>query len=389
MQRNASKEIEGGEVKKAFGALIGLAALAALGVSIARGIQDRLRAESKLELDTRDAAITTVSVVRPKAGAAADELLLPGTIEAFTDTPVYARTDGYLKRWFVDIGAHVTTGQLLAEIETPETDQQLSQARAQLATTRATHDLAVSTAARWQALLKTDSVSRQETDEKTGDLAAKKAAVDAADANVKRLEKLQAFQKIFAPFNGVITARNTDIGALINAGSNGPGRELYHLAAIGKVRVYVQVPQANSRAAKPGAQVELTLQEYPGRVFHARVARTTNAIDPASRTLRVEVDVDNPDGALLPGAYVEVHLKLPQAGNALTIPFNATLFRAEGMSVAAVRDGRVELLPVTVGHDYGNSLEIVAGLRGDEQLIVNPPDSIGAGQRVRVSEARQ
>lgn len=376
-------------MKKAFGALIGLAALAALGVSIARGIQDRLRAESKLELDTRDAAITTVSVVRPKAGAAADELLLPGTIEAFTDTPVYARTDGYLKRWFVDIGAHVTTGQLLAEIETPETDQQLSQARAQLATTRATHDLAVSTAARWQALLKTDSVSRQETDEKTGDLAAKKAAVDAADANVKRLEKLQAFQKIFAPFNGVITARNTDIGALINAGSNGPGRELYHLAAIGKVRVYVQVPQANSRAAKPGAQVELTLQEYPGRVFHARVARTTNAIDPASRTLRVEVDVDNPDGALLPGAYVEVHLKLPQAGNALTIPFNATLFRAEGMSVAAVRDGRVELLPVTVGHDYGNSLEIVAGLRGDEQLIVNPPDSIGAGQRVRVSEARQ
>ncbi len=376
-------------MKKAFGVLIGLAALAALGVSIARGIQDRVHAESKLELDTRDAAITTVSVVRPKAGAAADELLLPGTIEAFTDTPVFARTDGYLKRWFVDIGAHVTSGQLLAEIETPETDQQLSQARAQLATTKATHDLAVSTAARWQALLKTDSVSRQETDEKTGDLAAKKAAVDAADANVKRLEKLQAFQKIYAPFNGVITARSTDIGALINAGSNGPGRELYHLAAIGKVRVYVQVPQANSRAAKPGAQVELTLQEYPGRVFHARVARTTNAIDPASRTLRVEVDVDNPDGALLPGAYVEVHLKLPQAGNALTIPFNATLFRAEGMSVAAVRDGRVELLPVTVGHDYGNSLEIVAGLRGDEQLIVNPPDSIGAGQRVRVSEARQ
>jgi RND family efflux transporter MFP subunit len=357
-------------VKKAVWALLGLAVLAALGVSIARGIQDRVRAENQLLLDTRDAAIPTVSVTRPKAGAAADELLLPGTIEAFTDTPVYARTDGYLRHWYVDIGTHVKAGQLLADIETPEIDQQLSQARAQLATATATHDLAVSTAARWQGLLKTESVSRQETDEKLGDLAAKKAAVDAADANVKRLEKLQSFQKI-------------------NAGSNGPGRELFHLAATGVMRVYVQVPQANSRAAKPGADVDLTLPEYPGRIFRARIARTTNAIDPASRTLRVEVDVNNPDGALLPGAYVEVHLKLPQAGHGLTIPFNATLFRAEGMSVAAVRNGRVELLPVTVGHDYGNSLEIVAGLKGDEQLIVNPPDSISAGQQVKIAEGKQ
>jgi len=376
-------------VKKAFHALLGLAALAAFGVTIVRGLQDRASAENALVLETRDAAIPTVSVIRPTTGAPTDELLLPGTIEAFTDTPVYARTDGYLKRWYVDIGTHVKAGQILAEIETPEIDQQLSQARAQLGTTKATYDLSVSTAARWESLLKTESVSRQETDEKIGDLAAKKAAVDAASANVKRLEKMQSFQQIYAPFEGVITARNTDIGALINAGSNGPGRELYHMAALGKMRVYVQVPQANSRSAKPGAEVDLTLQEYPGRVFRAHVARTANAIEEASRTLRVEVDVDNPDGALLPGAYVSVHLKLPQAGHALTIPFNATLFRAEGLSVAAVRDGHVELLPVTVGHDYGTSLEIVAGLTGSEQLIVNPPDSIAAGQQVRVTEARQ
>lgn len=376
-------------MKKAFNALLALAALAALGVSIARGIQDRVSAENNLVLETRNAAIPTVSVIRPRRGAPSDELLLPGTIEAFTDTPVYARTNGYLKRWYVDIGAHVKAGQLLADIETPEIDEQLSQAKAVLATTRANYDLAVSTAARWQTLLKTESVSRQETDEKIGDLAAKKAAVEAGEAGVKRLEKLQSFQKIYAPFDGVIIARNTDIGALINAGSNGPGRELYHLAALGKMRVFVQVPQANSRSATPGAPVDLTLQEFPGRVFRANIARTANAFDVASRTLRVEVDVDNPDGALLPGAYVEVHLKLPQAGHALTIPFNATLFRAEGMSVAAVRNGRVVLLPVTVGHDYGNSLEIVAGLTANEQLIVNPPDSIAAGQQVRVTEAKQ
>ncbi len=376
-------------MKKALGVLLAVAALVALGVSIARGIQDRVRAESALVLETRSEAIATVSIIRPKAGAPADELVLPGNMEAFTDTPVYARTNGYLKRWYVDIGTHVKAGQLLAEIETPEIDQQLLQARAQLATVRANYDLAVSTAARWKALLKTESVSRQETDEKIGDLAARKAAVDATVAGVSRLQNLQAFQKITAPFDGVVTARNTDIGALINSGSNGPGRELFHLAAVGKMRVYVQVPQMNSRAAKPGVHVDLTLPEFPGRRFSALVARTANAIDVTTRTLRVEVDVNNPDGVLLPGAYVQVHLKLPQVGHALTIPFNATLFRAEGLTVAAVRDGRVQLLPVTVGHDYGNALEIVSGLTGDEQLIVNPSDSIADGQQVRVVEARQ
>ncbi|MCC7498895.1 MAG: efflux RND transporter periplasmic adaptor subunit [Bryobacterales bacterium] len=363
--------------------------LVALGMSIARGIQDRVRAEDALIRETRAEAIATVSVVRPRAGVSSDELVLPGNIEAFTDTPVYARTNGYLKRWYVDIGARVKTGQLMAEIETPEIDQQLLQARAQLATTRANYELAGSTAARWKSLLKTESVSRQETDEKIGDLAAKKALMDAAAAEVTRLENLQSFQRIMAPFSGVVTARNTDIGALINSGSNGPGGELFHLAAIDKVRVYVQVPQMSSRAARPGVAAELTLPEFAGRRFHARVVRTANAIDVKTRTLLVEVDVDNPDGALLPGAFVQVHLRLPGVGHAFTIPFNTTLFRSEGLSVAAVRQGRVQLLPVTVGHDYGNSLEIITGLRGDEQLIVNPSDSIAAGQQVRVVEARQ
>lgn len=376
-------------MKKALAAVVGLVLLAVLGISIARGIQQRVSAEDTLVKDTQNAAIATVAVVQPKAGAATDEYVLPGTIEAFTDTPVYARADGYLKRWYVDIGAYVKTGQLLADIETPELDEQLSQARAQLATAKANYDLAVSTARRWKTLLQTESVSPQETDEKVGDLAAKAATVQAGDANVKRLERMQSFQKIYAPFNGVITARNTDIGALISAGSNTPGRELYHLAAVGKMRVFVEVPQVNSRAAKPGTAVNLTLQEYPERVFKAAVARTANAIDVTSRTLRAEVDVDNPDGALLPGAYVQVHLKLPQTENSFTIPFNATVFRAEGFSVAEVKDGRVELLPITVGHDYGNSLEVIAGLKGGEQLIVNPPDSIAAGQQVRIKKASE
>ena len=376
-------------MKKALWVLVLLMAAGALGLFIFRGLQERVRAESTLIRETRDATVLNVSVIRPKLGAPADELVLPGNIEAFTDTPVYARTDGYLKRWYTDMGARVKAGQLLAEIETPEIDQQLWQARALLATAQANLDLARSTAARWQSLLKTESVSRQETDEKIGDLAAKKAAVDAAAANVKRLEQMQSFQKIDAPFDGIITARNIDIGALINAGSNGPGKELFHMAATHTMRVYVEVPQVKSQVAKPGTAAELTLPELPGRRFHGRVARTSGAINPSSRTLRAEVDVDNPEGTLLPGAFVQVHMKLPAAVHALTVPVNATMFRSEGMTVAAVREGRVALLPVTVGHDYGDELEITSGLKDDEQLIVNPPDSIAAGQPVRVSGAKQ
>lgn len=365
--------------------LVAVLAAAGLGMLILRGIQTRLRAETALARETREAAVLSVNVVLPKAGAPADELILPGNIAAFTDTPVYARTNGYLQRWYVDIGARVQAGQLLAEIETPEVDQQLRQARAELSTALANYQLARSTAERWQFLLKTDSVSHQQTEEKLGDLAAKKASVDAASANVRRLEETQSFQKIYAPFAGVVTARNIDIGALINAGSNGPGKELYHIADIRKLRIYVQVPQANSRAALPGTAAELAVPELPGRRFHGRIARTSNAIDVSSRTLLVEVDVDNPDGVLLPGAFVEVHLKLPAGAHSLTVPVNALLFRAEGMTVAAVRGDHVELLPVTIGQDYGDTLEVTSGLDASEQLVVNPPDSLAAGQKVRVA----
>lgn len=376
-------------MKKAVGFLLLLLIAAALGLAIVRGIHQRVHAASILVRETRDASVLDVSVIRPKVGAGADEIVLPGNIEAFTDTPVYARTNGYLKRWYMDIGARVKTGQLLAEIEAPEVDQQLWQARAQLETAQANLDLAKSTAVRWQALLKTESVSRQETDEKIGDLAAKKAVVDAAAANVKRLEQLQSFEKVYAPFDGIITVRNIDIGALINAGSNGGNRELFHMANTGIMRVYVEVPQVKSQVTKPGTPAELTLSELPGRRFRGRVARTSGAINMTSRTLRAEVDVENPDGTLLPGAFVEVHMKLPSSGHSLTVPINATLFRSEGMSVAAVRDGRVALLPVTVGHDYGDELEIISGLRPNDLLIINPPDSIAAGQAVRISGAKQ
>ncbi len=326
-------------------------------------------------------------MLHPKRGAPTSELILPGSAEAFTETPVYARANGYLTHWYFDIGARVAPGQLLAEIETPEVDQQLAQARAELNTARASLDLSRSTAERWQFLLKTDSVSRQETDEKLGDLRARQAILEAAAANVKRLEETKSFQKVLAPFAGVITARNTDTGALINAGGSGAGKELFHVAAIAKLRVYVAVPQSSSASARAGGSADVTLAEQPGRIYYGRLARTANSIEPASRTLRVEVDVDNPDSSLLPGSYVQVHLKLPGRSNAVTVPVSATLFRSEGLSVAAVRDGRVVLLPVSVGRDYGNELEITSGLSPEEQLIVNPPDSLVSGQAVRTAPA--
>jgi RND family efflux transporter MFP subunit len=348
----------------------------ALGFRIADGIQARTHAEAALVRETDRAAILSVNVVHPSLGAQSQELILPGNIQAFTDTPVYARTNGYLKRWYVDIGARVKSGQLLAEIETPEVDQQLRQARAELGTAEANLQLSNSTAERWQDLLKTESVSRQETDEKIGDLAAKKALVDAASANVKRLEETQSFQKIYAPFDGVITARSIDIGSLVTAGSAGP-KELYHMGAINQMRVYVQVPEMNSRAATPGLPADLTLSELPGRRFHARVVRTSESI------------VENPGSLLLPGAYVEVHLKLPTPAHSVTVPVNALLFRSEGLNVAVARNGVVALVPIAVGHDYGNSLEVTSGLSPSERLIINPPDSIVAGQKVQIVAASQ
>jgi RND family efflux transporter MFP subunit len=356
-----------------------------LGLVIYFGIESRVKASSALQRETLDMSVATVSVVRPKTSAPAEEIVLPGSIQAYTNTPIYARASGYLKNWTVDIGARVTSGQLLAEIETPETDQQLQQARADLATAQANYDLAQSTAERWRFLLKTDSVSKQETDEKLGDLNAKKANVDSASSNVHRLEHTQSFQKIYAPFDGVITARNTDVGALIDSGANSPGKELFHLAATNRLRVYVNVPQTYSRAAVPGVTADLTVAEFPGRIFQGKLVRNANAIDASSRTLLAEVDVANTTGELLPGSYVSVHLKLPSKVKALTLPVNTLLFRSEGQRIAVVRDGRAVLLPITMGRDFGNEVEIVAGLKGDEQVIVNPADSIAAGDPVHVA----
>jgi RND family efflux transporter MFP subunit len=280
----------------------------------------------------------------------------------------------------------VKAGQLLAEIDTPEVDDQLHQARADLNTAEANYRLAEKTAARWQALLKTDSVSKQEADQTQGDMEAKKAALESARFNVARLEKLQAFKKIFAPFDGVITARNTDLGALIDAGSGGgPGKELFHLASTTKLRVYVNVPQVYSRDAVPGMEADVTLTEFPGRTFKGSLVRTTQAIDAASRTMLAEVGVDNPTGELLPGAYAQVHLKLRTSNTAVVVPVNTLIFRSEGVQVAVVQpDQRVALKRIVVGRDFGTEVEVVSGLDKGEAVILNPSDSIAAGTQVRI-----
>jgi RND family efflux transporter MFP subunit len=361
-------------------------AACALGYAIHKGIVSRVLAESALTQQTSQMAIPDVTVVHPKNTGAIEEIVLPGNIQAFTDTPIYARTNGYLRKWYADIGARVKASQLLAEIETPEIDQQLQQARADLATAQANYALAESTAKRYQFLLKTDSVSQQETDNTVGDLNAKKAVVDSNSANVRRLEQTQGFQKIYAPFDGVITARNTDIGALI-AAANTTGQELFREAATNTLRVYVNVPQVYSRAAAVGSTADLTLNEFPGRRFRGALVRTADSIDPASRTLLTEFDVNNDSGELFPGAYASVHIKLPSKGRALTVPVNALLFRSEGLRVAVVRNGHAQLVPFTMGRDFGSEVEVVAGLTPADEIIVNPADSLTAGTEVHASTA--
>ncbi len=352
------------------------------------GILPRINARAALEKETAEMAIPTVSVITPKRGAPTQEVVLPANVQAYIDSPIYARTNGYLKRWYTDIGARVKAGQLIAEIETPEVDQQLRQSKADLATAEANLNLSQITATRYQDLLKTDSVSKQDTDNATGDLAAKQATVQSSQANVKRLEELQSFEKIYAPFDGVITARNTDIGALIDSGSSGGTRtELFHIAQPDKLRVYVSVPQVYSQAMKPGLSADLVLSEFPGRVFPGTLVRTADAIDQSTRTLLVEIRVNNPTGTLFSGAYAEVHLKLPTATSAFILPVNTLLFRSEGLRVAAVTDGRhAELKQITLGHDFGSEVEVVAGLTGDESIIANPPDSLVSGEEVRIAK---
>jgi len=360
----------------------GLAVLGAVGV-VMWGVSTRTRALGVVAQETREMAVPAVAVVTPAHGAPQEEIVLPGTMQAFADASIYARTNGYLKRWYVDIGTRVQAGQVLADIDTPELDQQLQQARADLSTAQANARLAQTTATRYRDLIESDSVARQDLDNANGNLEAREAAVESARANVKRLEQLQAFRRIEAPFGGVITARNTDIGALIDSGSN--AKELFHVAAVHKLRVFVNVPQVYSRAARPGLTADLTLKEFPDRRFTGTLARTASSIDVASRTLLTEIDVDNPRNELLPGSYAEVHIKLPSAATTLELPVDALIFKGDGLQVATLdAQNRVGLVTVTSGRDFGERVEILAGLTGGERVISNPPDSLTPGQTVRV-----
>src|SRR5580704_17567900 len=346
---NHSAKPEGG-VSRGRTIVIVVVLLAVAAVLVITGIVPRLRASRALAAETNELAAPTVLVSQPKPGAPSQEIVLPGNIEAFVDSPIFARTNGYLKRWYFDIGSHVKQGQLLAEIESPEIDHELSQAQADLGTALANQHLSEITASRFSDLIKQDAVSQQDTDNAVSDLAARNTAVKSAQANVDRLRQLVAFEKVYAPFDGVVTARNTDIGQLIDSGAaGGQARSLFQMAAINKLRVFVSVPQIYSQAATPGLTADLIFAEFPGRRFSGKLVRTSRAIDPVARTLNVEVDVDNAKGELLPGAYTEVHLKLKEGAPTVTVPVSALLFRQEGLRVAvAATDDTAKLQPVTL-----------------------------------------
>jgi RND family efflux transporter MFP subunit len=356
-------------------------------VLAAWGEIDRVIARNSLAKESAVDVLPTVVTVKPNRTDLGEELILPGTVQAFIEAPIYARTNGYLKAWHTDIGSPVTKGQLLAEIETPEVDQQLTQAVADLATARANEALSQTTNTRWKELLKTESVSQQDADEKAGDAAAKRAAAEAAAANVSRLRELESFKRVVAPFDGVITARNTDIGALINAGQSA-GSELFRLADTQKLRIYVQVPEPYAAAAKPGLGAELSFSEQRGKAYTATVVRTSNALDPALRTLQVELELDNSQRELFPGAYAEVHFKLAGNAQSLRLPATTVLFRAAGLQVAVVdAHQRIQLKSIVEGRDFGSTIEVLSGLNAEDAVVINPPDSIIDGLTVRVAAA--
>lgn len=354
--------------------------------ALAIGGLPRLTAHSSVSRQTALLSEPTVSVVAPTRAPAQQALVLPGEIEAYQEARIYARTSGYLRRWYTDIGTYVQAGQLLAEIESPEVDAELAQARSDAAMASANYQIAKITAARWQEMLKRNAVSRQSAQENVSIMKAKQATWAAAQANVTRLEQLQSFEKVYAPFKGVITVRNIDTGALIDAGNGGAPAALFALAETDRLRVFVNVPQEDAAHVVPGTRATLTLPQFPGRSFSGTVARTSGAIDPASRTLRVEVDLDNPDGTLMPGAFAQVRLMLQTDHPGLSLPTNALLFRPQGVQVAVVdAQGVVQLRTVTLGRDFGMRVEIGSGLQGDEQVIVNPSDAISAGQTVHIN----
>jgi len=347
----------------------------------------RVMARSALRQKTDAEASPIVVTVAPTRSGLGEELVLPGTVQAYSEARIYARTNGYLKSWLVDIGSAVRKGQLLAEIDTPEVDQQLAQAIADLATARANEALSNTTNTRWKELLRTESVSKQDADEKDGDADAKRAIAESAAANVSRLRQLESFKHVVAPFDGVITARNTDIGALINAGESA-GSELFRVADTHKLRIYVQVPEPYAAAAKPGLEADLRFSEQAGKGYAATTVRTANALDPVLRTLQVELELDNAQRELFPGAYAEVHFKMAGSASSVRLPANTVLFRAPGPQVAIVdAQHRIQLKSIVQGRDFGGTIEVLSGLGPDDAVVVNPPDSIVDGATVRVTSS--
>lgn len=340
-----------------------------------------------LAKETEALAIPTVAVIHPTTEASQEDLVLPGTMQAYVESPIYARTNGYLKKWYHDIGSYVQKGDLLADIDTPEVDQQLSQARADLNTAKANAHLSEITATRYAELIKTDGVSKQEVDNAIGDLEAKKATVQSSEANVRRLEELESFKHIYAPFSGYITRRNVDIGTLINAGNGGTSQQLFSLSQMDPIRVYLNVPETYAPSIHAGLGAFLELTQYAGQKFQGKVVRTAEAIDTATRTLLTEVDVPNHNGSLLPGGYAQVHLQLKINASRLAVPVNALLFRSEGLRAVVVdANHKVHLKPLTIGRDYGTSLEVLQGLEANDWIVLNPADSLDEGQEVHLKE---
>ena len=363
-------------------------ALAIIGV-LTFEIRYRVKAATNLRAFTSQMAVPTVSVVVPKQTAPAQEIVLPGNIQPYISSPIYARTDGYVKKWYFDIGAHVKAGDLLAIIQTPEVDEQLAQARSTLATAQANLTLGQITKDRYESLLKKHAVAQQDVDNADGTYTADKAIVDADTANVRHYEDLVSFEKVYAPFDGVITARNTDIGDLINSGSStAPRTDLFDISQPRTLRVYVNVPEEYSQAINPDeTAADITLAEFPGKRFPGKLVRTSDAINATTRTLLAEIDLDNPGGTLLSGSYAEVHLKVAAQNSTFLLPVSSLIFRGEKLQVGVVKNGNVVVTDVTPGHDLGDQIEIVAGLKPTDEVIVNPPDSLVSGQSVQVVQA--
>jgi len=353
------------------------------------GVVSRVRGREKIGKETSQEAVPVVMTAKPTRGPQTDELVLPGNVTAYIEAPIYARTSGYLKTWYTDIGTPVKRGQLLAEIETPEVDQQLRQSKSDLATAEANSRIATITDARWKGLLVNQAVSPQDADTRAATAQAAQATAASAQANVGRLEELESFKRVVAPFDGVVTARNTDIGALINAGQTA-GAQLFRVSDTTRLRIYVQVPEQYATQTKPGVEAQLRFNEHPGKDYPAKLVRTAQALDPTLRTLQVELQVDNSNGELFPGSYAEVHFKLPADENTLRVPATALVFRAQGLQVATVvQGGQVKLHSVTQGRDFGNSVEVLNGLTAEDEVIVNPPDSITDGAQVRIAKPPQ